>query len=283
MDIRGIVTPSLLQMPELKLSLEEELAYSVDPDTKDHWDRKILGGVVPTEVSLKGPVDEEKHRGEVVRLASFQIEIVRKLFDGEWSKENPLESFDYFGLGEAKDLREITIAANQKGVRVVGFDTSSVACDNANMVFEEVKKERDLGFDNVAMLADIEFACQKRFIFPSRSKRSGCGGGKMLLSRILDVLDKQDKRWERKPIRGRKMARTARKIGKLLPFLEVLIIHPALDDNLDAIWGDTTPYHLETVVGFMQEGLGSRVELKRLGKIEFHKHIYTAALIRQNR
>src|SRR3989344_7766343 len=173
MDIRGIVTPSLLQMPELKLSLEEELAYSVDPDTKDHWDRKILGGVVPTEVSLKGPVDEEKHRGEGVRLASFQIEIVRKLVDGEWSKENPLESFDYFGLGEAKDLREIPIAANQKGVRVVGFDTSSVACDNANMVFEEVKKERDLGFDNVAMLADIEFACQKRFIFPSRSKRSG--------------------------------------------------------------------------------------------------------------
>jgi hypothetical protein len=77
------------------------------------------------------------------------------------------------------------------------------------------------------------------------------------------------------------MARTATRIGALLRFLKVLVIHPEPAGNEQAIWQDTTVSPLEDLVKLMEVGLGAPVELRRLGTTDFHGHIYTAALLQK--
>jgi hypothetical protein len=119
--------------------------------------------------------------------------------------------------------------------------------------------------DNAVLLADIEVACQTKYIKSGKAN-------KLMACRVLDVLDSQE--------RG-KMARTARRIGRLTSFLDALIMHPCSEDNPTAVWGDTTPHSLGEVVEHIQEGRGASrpLDVTELGKESFHGHIYTMVLI----
>jgi len=98
---------------------------------------------------------------------------------------------------------------------------------------------------------------------------------------VLGVLDKEEENSE-KPPSQRKMARVARKIGKLISLsTECLLLHACPEDNISAVWGDTTPHTLEEVIGYMQEGCGktTRLSTTKYGTVRFHSHVYTAVRV----
>ena len=253
--------------------LEQELAGSVDFQVRKHWDRKILEGIVPTEIKDRGPVDSAKHSSEIEKLARFEADVIDKLFTKEWGidlSDPAIRELHYFGIGTGRALHEVVEIANCARHEIVAYDTSKIACDYGKQVFRAHRS----GLNNRVFLADIEFACRKKYI--SKDKAT-----KLIASRVLHVLDKEDPYWEREPRRARKTARTARKIGRLLSFLEVMLIHPCPEDNPNAIWGDTTPHRLEEIAEDMEDGLKGKVQLLKLGTVSFYSHVYTAALIKR--
>ena len=266
-----------LSLTELE-QLEMELALSVNSNVADHWDQKILSGIVPTEVKNQGEVNSAKHAMEMTRLAEFEADVVTKLLDKEWKTPafGPAEVIHYFGIGTGEALEKVSAVANQQNNDVMAYDISFVGYDNGRKLFEKQRNASNKS-NNMAFLADIEFVCNK-FIHSGRSN-------KLIAGRVLDVLDNQEVGWKRKTKNWRKTARTSRKIGKLLEFLDVLLIHPRPEDNPHAVWGDSTPHTLEEITEYMEEGLmqrvfGGKVQFTLLGNHQFYNHIYTATLIR---
>jgi hypothetical protein len=262
------VSVGLLQM------LRQELAQSVDPRVLAHWNRKISGGIVPTETLIKGEVDWAEHDEALSKLAQFEVDVVLSLCQNQWKPANSKElakvkMVHYVGVGNAEALLRVADVLLVLNHVITAYDTSEVGVKNAEAALEKVfGKGKSLVF-----LADILSACQNKYISPKK-------GSKLILPRILDVLDTQELGWQEKLPRDRKMARTARRIGSLRPFLDVLLIHPCPEDNPGAIWGDTTPHALEEIKGYMEEGSRCELEFKKLGTHSFHGHVYTAVLIR---
>lgn len=267
-------------MPNLRLTnhleskqvLEYELSQSVEGEVERHWDKKIREGIVPTEVKLKGRVDLDYHAKQVEKFAEFEAGIVSELFPNIWKPadfNNPAQ-IHYFGIGTGAGLAEVAPIANKNGHEIVAYDTCSAGYTNGIDIFAKLKSP----VQNSVFLADICFACQSRYIPPDNSP-------KLMASRVLDILDSQEVNWKKKPPHKRKLARTARRIGKM-PYLDVLLIHPCPEDNPDAIWGDTTLHTLEEIVGYMKEGSSGDRNVKRLGTHSFHGHIYTAVLIQSS-
>ncbi len=257
---------------ELSLTPEPtlDLALKVRSDIRDYWNAKIMDRIVPTEVKRLGPVDMEAHESALRKLAVEQAGLIEMLFAGPWkAKEaDPIFELHYFGVGTGEALKLIAKIANRNKHTVVAWDTSDVGYANAAVIFDKLRSP----LPNMIYLADIEDACNLQFLRPERAR-------KLVIARVLDVLDKEDEGWEKIPYHERKMARTAREIGAMLTYLEVFLLHPSLEDNLGAIWGDTTPHPLEEVVGFMQEGCEVQIEATKLGKIDHYGHIYTAVRI----
>lgn len=254
-----------------------ELASSVGVDVESHWSNKVRAGIVPTEVSQNGGADPEKHAEEMNRLAEFETHAVGSLFQGDPidAAAHQLE-LHYFGIGTGQAFKKVVTTANSSGYIVVGYDAALASCANGKRVLHEVEIQKENhGLENLVFQADIEFACQPPYIDPRHAR-------KLVVPRVLDVTDKQDPDWTHRAKRQRKLPRTARRIGKLLHFLEdILIIHPCANDNPKAIWGDTTPYTLISVVEYVKEGFKGELKWKSLGTVDFHGHIYTAILIQK--
>ena len=247
---------------DLLPTLKEELAESINPDVQDHWEKKISAGIVPTEVKKQVQVNPALHLEEMERLASFEVRVVQGLYDSQWKPggRNTPGQLHYFGIGTGVALSRVRKIANENGDEVVAYDV----CDAGYRAgLEAFRGPPSVG--NRVLLADIEVACQRRYIKPSKAS-------KLVACRVLDVLDTQE--------RG-KMARTARGIGKLTSFLDVLIMHPCSLDNPNAVWGDTTPHTLAEVLGHVQRGRGVAhpLDATELGKQTFHGHVYTMVLI----
>lgn len=263
------ITQTLQNLPSI--TMRQILENSVKSRVGEYWDRKITEGIIPTEVKQQGFVDMGKHNQEMEALTGFEVYTVSRLFRCLWGSQSDeeIKELHYFGIGEGKALEDIVPIANFFGHRVVAYDVSSVACDNGVRAF---MKETIPGSIHSA---DIEIACGTRFIPKT-------GSIKIIASRVLGVLDKQEKNWEKKHSSKRKMARTARKIGKLVSSsAECLLIHACPEDNPNAVWGDTTSHSLEEILGYMQEGSGEviRLRMTRYGSVRFHSHIYTAVLV----
>ncbi len=250
------------------LTLWEELAYSVNREVEDHWDNKIKKGIIPTHVLQQGQFNSARHQVEMYRLATGEADAVKKALNFRKFYGDALpKDLRYFGIGTGQALEMILPIANQQKMGVIAYDASQVGCDIGRSIIDQ-QAHNALGND--VYRADINFACRKKYI-PSESARL------LVASRVLSVLDKQEPH-DLKPKHQRKMARTARRIGKLLSFLDALLIHPQPEDNPGVIWGDTTPDSLGLIAEFMAEGLGNKVEFRILGKIKFYMHTYTAAL-----
>jgi len=247
------------------LTLEQELLHSVVPSVEDHWNAKVLSGIIPTEVKQKGSVDLAIHVEALIRLAHFEAENVERILPSLGSLTG--KKVHYGGIGTALALKLVTTICNKNGAEVVAYDTSSVACENGLRIFSEVEYELSEPHVNTVFLADIEFACEERYLDPSTSRL-------LVLPRILDVLNNVSKDPE-------KMARTAIRIGKMLEYLDVLVLHPEPEGNESAVFEDTTVSSLDVLAQYMAIGLGKPVELHRLAMTDHHGHIYTAAHLRK--
>lgn len=208
----------------------------------------------------------------MLRLAQFEIQTVQDLFGNEWGKATDTDrpELHYFGVGTGVALKGVANIANANSHKVVAYETCSIGYLNA-----EEALERKTGEVNAVRHADMCFACKRRYIRPDRAR-------KLIASRVLDVLDTQENGYEKKPTHLRKTPRTAKRLGRLLRFLDVLLIHPCKDDNPHAIWGDSTPYSIEEIAEYMRAGLRSSPRVEKLGKISFHGNIYTAVLFKRN-
>jgi hypothetical protein len=262
----------LINQLESREILEYELSQSVIEEVEAHWDKKIREGIIPTEVRLKGNVDLDFHARVMDSFAEFEAQIVSELLQTKWKPADPMRpaQIHYFGIGTGAGLAKVTPIANQNGHQVVAYDTCSAGYTNGIDIFASLGSP----LQNTVFMADMCFACQRRYIKPENSP-------KLIASRVLDILDSQEVNWKKKPRRKRKMARTARRIGRM-PYVDALIIHPCPEDNPHAIWGDTTLHTLEEIVDYMREGHCRNLDVTRLGRHDFHGHIYTAALIQQN-
>ncbi len=260
-------------------SLQEELTYelsqSVDLETEAHWQKKILEGIIPIELRIQGELtaaDMKEHFEELTKLAKFEESMLEQLFENEWkvSPKSPISEMHYFGIGTGDGLARVAPLANAYRHAVVAYDTCSAGLENGERVFEKLQS----GIVNSLRLADILFACHKRYIRPGKAS-------KLVASRVLDVLDKQEPGWAEKPPAFRKTARTARRIGRLLSHVEVFIIHRCPEDNPTAIWADSHPHTLSEVLGYMEEGAKSLVEYKCLGEVTYHGHLHRGIYIRK--
>lgn len=260
--------PKLSVRPALGLSIEEKLRASVNPAVKKHWDKKIQGGIVPTETKLKGPIDWGFHETEIQRLAQFEATQAARVMEEITQHEGDSSEMEvhYFGIGLGHGLRRVTAIANLQGLNLTAYDVSTTACDTAREVFEDLQRLHWTGRTNEVFEADIEFACDEEFMSPNKARL-------IVAPRVLDILDKQDNE------QPRKMQRTCLRMGKLLSFLKILLIHPDVNGNEQAVWGDTTPHSLLEVAHFLQTGLGAEIAIRPLGTIDFHRHIYTAAVV----
>lgn len=296
------------QIHSTSVSLEQELGQHIDPRIERHWENKTLAGIIPTEALRQGLPEEEirqRHKQETRHLVEFQVGTIIPVIQALPETANEMhnkrfELIHYFGVGtkEAVEvLEEVVKTANDLGKEIVVYDVCKAGCANATDVVKKLKRKRPASriVSNRVLKADIEYVCDERFISP---------GGSVLIiaARVLDVLDNEEeavhnsvrrnifanrpwadqnygmRQWTIKYFEGKKMARTAEKMGKLLKFLKVYLLHPEPVGNERAIWGDTTPSHLEVVAEFMSRGLESEVCFRRLGTMNFWGHIYTAAL-----
>lgn len=244
-------------------ALAEELHRKINPDVADHWERKILEGIVPTEVKRRGLVDMDHHNREAEKLVNLEANTVLRLYENQWkpAPNNRGTEIHYFGIGTGRALARVARIANIHGDHVIAYDVCPAGYNAGNDAFRDSPK----GTQNRVLFGDILNACKIKYIRPGWAS-------KIIASRVLDVLDRQE--WG-------KMERTARRLGRLSSFVDILIMYPCPEDNLNAIWGDTTPHPLEEVVGYMQEGRGDRkLEVTKEGSERFHGHVYTEILIR---
>lgn len=240
--------------------LEQELLASVDPKVQLHWDYKIAEGLTLTQVRLEGGRVNPADFQELVDLevAGFT------LFLSRLGREAVGTEVHYFGIGLGVALKRIAMLANQAGMDVVAYDSSLVGCSNGKEVFFQLAGE-----GNRVYQADIEFACRRKFISPARARV-------LVASRTLDVLDNvsQD---------PGKMRRTLRRIGKLMRYVKVLIIHPEPRGNEGKVWYDSTPSPLETVAELAGYGLPrkerGRIKLARFGYARFIDRRYSGGLL----
>jgi hypothetical protein len=260
------------------VELEKELRSSVNPSIAEHWDRKIKNGIVPTETLLKSPsgVDRNYHAREVKRLIRFKLDMFARVLGflrQNWGiQELHGKQLHYIGIGTAQAFKQIVSVANNNRLEVWGYDISKVSCNKGRRALDALERKTPSPFTNHVFQADIEYACVERFMTPSRARL-------LFIPRVLDVLDNVAEDRE-------KMKRTASKIGRLLRFLNVLIIHPCPEGNEKAVFRDTALYSLQLVTKHMQQGLtesgaGGKVEAGRIGLIDFHNHLYTAAFIQR--
>ncbi len=241
--------------------LEQELRASVDPKVQLHWDYKITDGLTPAQVNLEGGTARPSDFQELVDLevAGFTL-LLSRLGDNARGSE-----VHYFGIGLGLALKKVTVLANQAGMDVIAYDSSLVGCSNGKEVFFQ------LGWEgNRVLQADIEFACRRKFISPKRARV-------LMASRTLDVLDNvaQD---------PGKMRRTLHRIGKLMRFVKVIIIHPEPGGgNEGKVWHDPIPSPLETVAELAGCGLPrkerGKVKLTRFGYANFLGYRYSGGLL----
>jgi hypothetical protein len=252
----------------------------VNSQVARHWDNKIARGLIPSEALLQGNVDSELHDNEYQRLVDFEAFHVAKILNNMAGNEClRYKQLHYFGVGLSLALKEVTILANSKGMQVVAYDVSRLGNSNATAVFQELEPSPDLPFSNVSYQADITFACQDRFIDPAYTRL-------IVAPRILDVIapgksmsctDAQTK-----AAKERKLRKTATRLGAMLDFLKVFLIHPCPEGNENAVFKDTTLYPLSLISGCMETGLGAQVRMSILGRVEFYRHLYTGVLFEKS-
>ena len=258
-------------LTDYSFMLECELSSSVIEEVRQHWQEKISNGIVLTEVKNRGTVDFSEHMREMHSLARFEGDVVDNLFKGRWKPKaggDKVSELHYFGIGLGTGLAQVVPVANRARHEIVAYDTCQIGCDNGAKVFAQQNSK----YKNRVLLADIHFACKRRYIRPGKAS-------KLIVPRVLDVLDTQDPDREKKLPRERKMAKTARRIGELLRHLEVLLIHPCKEDNLNAVCGDCTLHSLSEVLEYMEEGRKGKLDAQVLGTTSFFGHIYTAVVI----
>ncbi len=266
---------SLVPRAEVALwsQLATELEQSVEPSIETHWSLRIAEGIIPNEEKLQGPVDGVEHIQKEVGLAVFEARIILDLFEKgllpTYNDPDRVEAH-YVGIGNARGLEKVTPVFNERGYNVIAYDTTSVACDNARKVFDRLINRAE----NETFLADIYTACQKRYMNPDRAVF-------LILSRVLEVLNKQQRNWDKVPPEQRKMARVLRRIGKLR--MPVLMIYPCPEDNKHVVWGDGNPLPLLEVVGYMEEGARRELEPLLLGTTAFYSRTYSAIFIDPNK
>ncbi len=240
--------------------LEQELRASVDPKVQLHWDYKIGDGLTPAQLALEGRAVNRKDFQELIDLEvrGFKL-VLSRLGSNALGAEA-----HYFGIGLGLGLEEITRLANQAGMSVIAYDSSLVGCSNGKEVFWK------LGWEgNRVYQADIEFACRRQFLTPQRARV-------LIASRVLDVLDN---------VSGDsgKMGRTLRRMGKLLRYLKIQLIHPEPQGNEGKVWHDPTPSPLEHVAELAGHGLPRKergmVKLTRFGYATFVGYRYSGGLL----
>ncbi len=264
--------PKQSQKLELGLDLTQELENSVIPEVEHHWDLKNNEGIIPAEIKKRGNFNKEVHDEESAKLAEFELKVTAKLCATEWKKKpgDRGTKVHYFGVGTGEALKRVTPVLNHAGYEIVAYDTSKVACANAARVFEEFGS-----LPNKIFHADICYACDERFI----TREIGC---KIIIPRVLNVLDTQGADWKGTERRFRKMERTLWRLGPLMSYAELLIIHPCARDNQNVIWGDTTPHTFEEIKECLERTLNARIDLVKLGSMTFHGHVvYTAATLKK--
>lgn len=231
-----------------ELAILRELEASVDPKVETYWNGQIRDGLGGTPFTL-------------LELAAFEAAMFAKAFG--MNKPQPGEVVHYFGVGRGHGLKLVAHIVNQAGLPVIAFDTASEGCETATQVFAYLEDNNicPVGM-NVVQKADIEAACQPKYIQPER-------GGWIVLPRVLGSLDNSSEDPE-------KMARTVRRIGALR--LRTFVLHLELEGNESAMLKSATPSSLGLVAAKMSEGWGAPVRLTRLGTTICHEHRYTAGL-----
>ncbi len=257
---------------ELKLAFALELEASVREDVCAHWNNKIHTGIIPTR--MRGKVTTEEHRINAENLARDQIAIFERLFATDWKPkdDDPVYELHYFGIGTGEVLQYLIPIANLARHTVIAYDTSDKGYAHGRTAIDLAKD----GLPNTVYMADVEFALQLRYIRPYSAR-------KIVLARVLDILDKQEDGWEKIPYHLRKMARTARKLGSFLHYTEILILHPCPEDNSGVVWRDTTPHPLSDILGFMKEEAQVPFETILEGKVNYYGSVYSWIRIRERR
>ncbi len=253
--------PKMVLNLQLGLDIAQILRSNINPSERKHWDKKIREGIIPTEATGQ-KIDPDAHQHEVQRRTTFEVRKVTEVL--AFCQDLQHKLVHYIGIGTADALPGVLNAVNKRGADLIAYDISRVGYENGQKVINSI----DSFCTNLCYQADIEFVCDPKFIDPDCSAL-------LIVPRVLDVLDNVsgDKH---------KMERTAKRLGRLLEFLQgVLLIHPCPEGNEHAVFRDTTLYSLEQVLDYMEQGLGSKLRLSRLGTVEFYRHIYTAAFIRK--
>lgn len=254
--------------------LRQELELSVNERVSLKWNDKIQEGIVPTEVKKRGEVNKIVHAEEMERLDAFVAGTVSHCLKERWKhavRKNP-KFIHFFGVGTGGAIERAARSANLYGYGLRAYDTCDEGCKNAERAFCMITQSPDRTWENEVFRADIEFACDRRFIQPENSTA-------IVIPRVLDILDKQEVGWTRTRVKKRKMPRVARKLGDLVTFVDVLLVHPCPEDNVGVVWGDTTPHKLDLVLEYMEEGAQRKIHGKKLGKVLHHGHTYTAVLV----
>jgi hypothetical protein len=268
-----------VQTCDLGLTIGQKLRASVSSSVAHHWNDKIFLELVPTEVLLKAmrygvPVDLVKHHAELQKIADFELQSAACVLEAmSRSRDLKFTTLHYIGIGLALAFKKIVLMANAKDVAVTGYDASTKGCDNGRAVIEEVEQETGLRINHVYK-GDMGRVCHPDIIDPTTLSV-------IMASRTWDVVNVMRSRArteERKRLeKRRKACRVARQIGGLLRFnASALLIHPCFEDNRDAVFCDTTPYPLELLIACVQRGLGAKLSVAVLGKVDFHGHLYTA-------
>lgn len=262
-----------LQLTQVEL----ELQTSIAPEVAEHWDKKIAGGIIPTEIIRKGQADPLVHRQEMEKLVRLETESVSAVFDDLWEeargKGRTLQGREvhYVGIGTGEGLKIVSKIANDFLMEVIAYDISTVACENARKVFAKIAKTRrkknEVPVKNSVLQGDIETICQPHVITRQATL--------LVLPNVLDVLNVAAKD-------PQKAQRTIQRIGALLEYLHVLAIFRRPEDNPNAIWGDTEPITDMQITHWMKEGLEGKVWANMLGTREAHGHTHVAFSFKRN-
>jgi hypothetical protein len=157
-----------MDMIRLEQSVFLELVQSVDPRVEAHWQEKIEGGIILTELLNKGGLDLNEFFANMQRLADFEAEIVEKLFRGRWRRPTDNQSvLHYFGVGTGRALANITPVANANNHVVIAYDICNAGYQNAETAFSEP----GCTLNNQVYLADITAACEERYIQPQEGTK----------------------------------------------------------------------------------------------------------------
>jgi hypothetical protein len=269
------IRPTTSIETSVSVSLAEELEASINAKVRAKWNKKIEEGIVPTEVKLRGKVNLSLHWDEMRRLDIFISLMVNLCFEKKWKHaiHKTPKFIHFFGVGTGGAIEPVARTANSHGYGVRTYDTCDTSYLNAEQAFAMIKESPDRIWRNENFYADIEFACDPKYIEPAHSAA-------IVIPRVLDILDKQEVGWMKTRRKNRKMPRVARKLGVLVDAgVDVLLVHPCPEDNVDAVWGDTTPHPLDEVLGYIQEGSRNKIRATKPGTVIHHGHKYTAVLI----